>query len=363
MLSPDSANVLPAERPNRRTFFEIYAHKIWAHAEFDTVHLNSIVIFPMGGLDRDSPYAVKVGIDPGRPIGAVTTPGPANGSPSGFKSLVLTRKPDRSFQVPTETTVFPVYDVTSPYWLPIINPVASMPVTGKAYAYAAAQDGDGLVDRRIARANPGGAPKVVDIFDRDVQSDPSAGSAPLTPAIVEARPHVIAYYVNHKPFLKKGDSQFSPRADSASTYRAGQSVQFNLLADDLDPIDYAGQFAPPGGPQPGASPVLVYTVTISARNTLGQDTTYVIASSLQLSGNLSFTMPADIALGRAYANITLCDYRPTDAALGNTGRCADTEHIPFTIIGPAPAGASLNSSSSTTHRPGSPPDEGRRQLP
>ncbi len=368
MLSPDSAQVLPASRPNRRTFFEIYAHRLWAHVEGDTVNLNSIVIFPMGGLDKDSPYAVKVGIDPSRPIGPVTTPGPANGSPAGFRSLVLTRKMDRSFQTPTETTVFPVYDVTSPYWLPLINPIADMQVTGKAYAYAVAQDGDGLVDRRIRRASPSGPALIVDAVDQDYTADPNAGTP--TPDMIAMRPHIMMFFVNHKPFLKTGDPTFTPHLDGSSAYRRGTAVSFNLLADDLDPIDYAGSYAPPGGPTPGAAPVLVYTVTISGSDTLGNAVTYPIASSLAAGGTISFTMPLNLALGAATANVTLCDYRPTDAAVGNFGRCADTVQIPFTVLGPAPARATYPSSSSSstssttsTHRPGSPSADGRRQLP
>ncbi len=87
LLSNDSVNVLPAARPNRKTFFEIYGHNIYAHAEGDTVNLNSWVVIPSGGLDEDSPYAVKIGIDPSRPIGPVTTPSTPNGSPIGFRGF------------------------------------------------------------------------------------------------------------------------------------------------------------------------------------------------------------------------------------------------------------------------------------
>ena len=366
MLSPDSANILPASRPNRKTFYEIYGNRIWAHAEFDTVDLNSIVVFPMGGLDRDSPYAVKIGLDPGRPIGVVTTPGPPNGSPTGYRSLVLTRKPDRTLQTPTETTLFPVYDVTSPYWLPLLNPYADMQATGKSYAYAVAQDGDGLVDRRIQRANSNGSSKIVDDVDRDYAADPSI--QPPTAAEIAIRPHILVYFVNHKPFLKTGDSQFTPHADSSSSYRAGASVSFNLFADDLDPIDYEAASAgiTPGGPQANTPPVLVYTLSIYQHDpSAGTDNTYLIAKDLVSNGSVPFTMPATLVPGRAYAIITLCDYRPVDVAEGNTGRCADTQMIPITILGPAPAGATgaSSSSSNSTHRPGSPPDASRRQLP
>jgi hypothetical protein len=365
MMSPDSASVMAAVRPHRKTFFEIFGNRIWAHAEGDTVNLNSIVIFPMGGIDFDSPYAVHVGASPGVPfaVGPVTTAGPANGSPIGFRSLVVTRKVDATFQVPTETTTFPVFDVTSPYWLPYINPIADMQTTGQGIAYAAAEDGDGAIDRRILRANIGGASKIVDL-------DPSPDSAqapPGTSSIVKnARAHILTFYINHKPYLNTGDPQFvpavAPDLRAPQSFRLGSAVQFNLLAGDADPIDYEGNPVNPGGP--GQAPVLVYTVSITGRDsTSGADTTITIATSIETAGTFAFTMPSTLKLGPATADITLCDYRPNDALLGNFGRCADTMHIPILITATAPARASSISIENTTHRPGSPPEAGRRQLP
>ena len=362
MLSPDSALILPSARPNRKTFFEIYNHSIYAHAEFDTVNLNSIVIFPMGGLDKDSPYIMKIGTSPGTPfpIGPVTTSGGPNGSPIGFKSLVLTRKPDGTFQIPTESTVFPVYDVTSPYYVPQMNPMADAQVSGQAYAYAVAQDGDGLVDRRIVRASASGSPAIVDLVD--------SNSPAATQAMRDIRPHILVFFVNHAPFLQTTlngavNTNFIPNPSGSTQLHAGQFTSFVLPAIDADPIDYAGQFATPGGPQPSTSPVLVYTVTIQGKNSSNVDTTWVIANALQLSGSLPFTVPPDIQIGNATVSIQVCDYRTTDAALGNKGRCSPTTTIPIQIIGPAPARATQSSEASTTQRPGSLPTEGRRQLP
>jgi hypothetical protein len=59
MLSADSAYRLPASRRERKTFFEAYDQRLWLRQEGDTVHMNSWLIFPGGGFDRDSPYAAK----------------------------------------------------------------------------------------------------------------------------------------------------------------------------------------------------------------------------------------------------------------------------------------------------------------
>ena len=83
-MSPDSALILPALRTERRTFFEIYNDKLYVKQEGDTVELNSWVVMPSGGFDKDSPYRVKVNVPllPPQLVGLpVLTPGPPNGSP------------------------------------------------------------------------------------------------------------------------------------------------------------------------------------------------------------------------------------------------------------------------------------------
>ena len=103
-MNDDSVRVLPALRPERKTFFEIYKNRIYVRAENDTVHMNSWVVLMSGGFDPDSPYAVH--FSPNWPTGApgsdsrpdttriapgtayVLHPGPANGSPIGFKGAI-----------------------------------------------------------------------------------------------------------------------------------------------------------------------------------------------------------------------------------------------------------------------------------
>lgn len=353
MLSPDSAKTLPANRPRMRTFFELHGNRISAHAEGDTVSLNSIVIFPSGGIDKDSPYAVKVGYDPTAPIGAVTTAGPANGSPIGFRRLVVTRKPDRTIQLPTESGLYPVFDVTSSYRQNLINGMAPLRATGMAYCYAIAQDGDGVVDRRIDRA--GGVLTVVDGVDGDPYF-----SGTVTQEMRNARKLVMKFYVNHAPYFMTDSSAFTPRPNGTSSYRRGASVSFNLLANDIDPLDYEADYTSPGGPSSGK--VLVYTVTLSGTDSTGAAKTWSICHDLEMTGNLPFTMPGDLAIGTATVNLTLRDYRPVDVNAGNMGRTT-TLQIPIQITGPQPYGAAESSIPQSTQRPGSPQAVGRRQLP
>ena len=370
MLSPDSANVLPVNRPSRRTFFEIYAGRLWAHGEGDTVNLNSWVIVPSGGYDKDSPYAVKVGIDPNKPVGPVVVPAPPNGSPIGFRNIVFTRLFDGGLISPSETTTYPVFDVASVYWKPLINGYCEMNNTGKAYFYAVAEDGDGAVDRRLDGA--GGAPVVADRVDRDTIG---TGHTPPSPTLVQTqlREKVLTFYVNHAPYLLTCDGTFFPRPAVAcggpvpapSTIHTGTIVSLNLPADDVDPIDYAVPLSRTGGPQPSNPKVLVRTARLKGK-VAGVDSTLTLAENVELS-QIAVPIPAYFDAGSAHVLITLCDYRPTDVDSRHWGRCAPTLDIPVTIItGTQPVenatGTSLVSPQST-QRPGSLQAVGRRQLP
>src|SRR5262249_31453066 len=117
MLSADSAIVLPAARGQRKSFFEAYNQRLWLRQEDDTVHLNSWVIIPAGGFDRDSPYAVPSNMallgDSLRQF-PVLTPGPPNGSPTGFRIRVQVRDAGGQLTLGSETTTDPAVDPTAP---------------------------------------------------------------------------------------------------------------------------------------------------------------------------------------------------------------------------------------------------------
>lgn len=357
LLGADSARVLPADRTERRTFFEIYKDRIWAHEEGDTVHLNSWVVFPAGGTDKDSPYRVKVGVDPNKPAGVVTNVGPANGSPVAFRSQVLTVQLDGNPARPSETTSFPVFDIASVYHQPHILPYAAMSYSGAGYAYAIAEDGDGTVDRRIMRVSG--------------RQDSIAYYADVLhlPAAQAVRSKLLKFYVNHAPFLKTSDPQFRPAIPNLSGTRAtiARTSTFNILADDLDPIDFTQTVPRVGGPQSGVSPVLIRTIDIWGKNSAGRDTSFNVATDLDVA-SISVTIPTYIVPGIIYVRVRLADNRPNDIshgarllrALDRNGVLQDYFEYPVTLSAPGPEDATIEAAPST-QRPGSPLSSGRRQ--
>ncbi len=347
LLSPDSVNVLPAERTERRTFFEIYANRIWAHQESDTVNLNSWVVVPSGGSDLDSPYLPQVDSLRAHPTGPVLVAGPANGSPVGFRYRLATLKASSQLLGTSESATYPDFRGNSIFYLPNISCYVPMSTSGKCYLYTAAQDGDGTVDRRISRA--GGAAVIAE--DVDANRGDTLETA--------VRSKVLVFYVNHKPWLKNGDGAFLPRP--FTSYQRGTLVAFNLLADDLDPIDFTNGVDRVGGPQPGTGPVLARNVDIVGTTTEGRDTTYNVASFLEIA-NVSFILPSFFAPGTAHVRLSVCDYRVLDVVAGNAGRCSDVLDVPITITGPQPAVPTTGASQSTS-RPGSTSTDGRRQQP
>src|SRR5207244_12488116 len=113
MLSQDSMLLFPALRRERRTFVEVYNDRLWLRQEGDTVHLNSWVIFPAGGFDRDSPYNVHVNtlLDTVRVYHyPVLTPGPPNGSPVAFHVRVQVKDAAGQITNPSESAPYPVFD-------------------------------------------------------------------------------------------------------------------------------------------------------------------------------------------------------------------------------------------------------------
>lgn len=343
MLSPDTLNVLPSQRPKNRTFFEIYGSRLWGHMPDDTVHLNSWVILPAGGFDTDSPYRVKVAKVPPPPAGIVTTvDSTANGSPIGFRSQAITAKLSGQRVSSSETTTFPVFDPGSVYYSKKINAYMPMQSTGESYAYVVAEDGDGTVDRRLQRY--GGAE-----FVYSTTAD----------SLSDLRQTIMHFYVNHRPYLKTTDALFFPRPGS-NVVRSNPG--WKIVAEDADPIDYTKGIGVVGGPQPGTPAVLVRTVWVIGPNTTGGVDTFYVARDVDYD-NPVVTLPSTFALGPAHCYVQVCDYRAADAAVGNVGRCSDVLDIPINITGPEPADATTGASTQSVRRPGFPEPGSRRQTP
>jgi hypothetical protein len=377
MLSSDSTALLPALRPERRTFFEIYNDQLWYKEEGDTVHLNSWVVLPAGGFDQDSPYSVKVNLPlmatsdhfkhlviPPQPV---TTPSGPNGSPIGFRIQVKVKEgtdPTNRAGEPSETTTYPVYDPASVFHQPVINGYWGLTTAGKAYAVVRAEDGNGEVDRRIDH-QPGGAIGVADRVDNGGASDEDRA----------LRSKILTFYVDKAPTLRQRDPAFHPRTNETWASRTLQLNNLFILSDDVDPFDPAKGAVAVGGLPPGQPPILRFKIAILGKLTGDptRDTCFVGAPDGYNSPGAAvpFVIPPYIATGNITVRIRICDCAQCDdlrwpsqcpfaspEATPGGGRCAETD-IPVHLTAPEPA--SIIGTNGSTQRPGSPSDPGRRQ--
>ena len=372
MLSGDSATVLPALRPERRTFMEIYNDRLWIKQERDTVNLNSWVVFPAGGFDRDSPYRVKVNVPllPTPLVGLpVLTPSGPNGSPVAFRILIKVRQgtdPTGQVSQPSETTPYPVFDPASVFHQPVINGYWGLTTAGKAYALIVAEDGDGTVDRRIEQ-RPGNGPGVADRVDTGV------GSA----EDIALRSKIMTFYVDKAPTLRVKAPTFRPTVNQLFP---SPTLNLVLPADDVDQLDPQAGFNPVGG-TPTYPPILRRMVAVFGKVTGNplRDTCFVDPRSFSFDQPIAIVVPDYIAAGTITIRIRLCDCsqcndipwpaRCMPLAGGGTGvesspgegRCTDTDII-ARYARPAPQSIQDGiGSTDATQRPGSSSDAGRRQ--
>ena len=366
-LSADSALTLPALRAERRSFFEIYNDRLYVRQEGDTVNLNSWVVFPSGGFDRDSPYRVKVNtaLLPPALVGVpVLTPSGPNGSPIGFRIRVQVKEgtdPTNRAGAPSETTTYPVFDPASVFHQPVINGYWGLTTAGRAYAVVRAEDGDGEVDRRIDH-RPGGS-DAVGVADRA-----DAGGSPEDQAL---RSKILTFYVDKAPTLRRTDPLFRPRQNEL--YSVSRTITLNIPADDVDQLDPNEAFNKVGG-TPTYPPILRRKIAILGKwvGNPTRDTCYVDPGEFSFAGNIPITIPPFIATGNITVRIRLCDcaqcddlrwpsprcpFSPAEASPGQ-GRCVDTD-IPARLTVPSPE--AIIGNTDATQRPGSPSVPGRRQ--
>lgn len=361
-ISSDSVNVLPALRPEKRTFFEFYGDRVFARFEGDTVHMNSWVVFPGGGFDRDSRYNVKVGFDPATPPGIVTTPGAPNGSPVAFRSLLATKlqdppttpggaleRADAQFIRPSENLSYPVFDAASPYRSLKISEYQGLRNSGKVYMLLKAEDGDGSVDQRVSQE--GGATGLAD------RVDGVSGAGGPTIEDIQLRSKIMTFYVNYAPTLRTTDPSFRPAISGPNnTITLRLNYTFNLPGADIDPFDFGSGSGSDaiGGPQ-AVNPILRRTVSLIGRTTEGRDTVAVIANRLNNQAQFQYTFPSWVANGPWVVRVQLCDCLDCEIKFEH-GRCVVTD-IPVTITLPAPNLAQElvepAPSPSTDQRPGS----------
>jgi hypothetical protein len=334
-MSPDSFALRPAERiPARKTFYEIWRDRLWARAEFDTVHMNSWIVLWNGGFDPDSPYDVRVdAADPAlpAPLPFGLTDAGVVGSPVGFKSQMITRTdPFGSLVTGTLSLMYPVFEPASVfrnirgggYW--------GMNRSGKAYAIARAEDSHGSQDRQVT--------EFVSLVE---QVDANPGGA--TPEQLQRREKVLTFYVNKNAVLLHKDASFEPDSNEAW----GNTWNFNLRGYDVDNYDWNQPIEQRqlGGPTQFPSFRFKVWVTGVAQN--GRDTVWVVPNGTAqyfytvASNNVSFQVFSNpFASGPLRVWIELCDC--VDCELGQgQGRCT-TWSIPVNYTRTTPEDASAD---------------------
>lgn len=335
LLGPDSTQILPALRTQRRTFLEFYNDTIYARAEGDTVHMNSIVILHSGGFDQDSPYAVRVSAlgaslpyFPGGPV--LTASFRPNASPVGFRSqMSIDNTTDSPFPITTsfaESPLYPVYDPNDPselarigaYW-PVFN-------AGKAYIVGRAVDGDGAKDRRIL---DGAAA-------RAIVTAVEGGTA--TPAQLDLRDEIMVFYIDKTPFFLTHVAGFTPLPGHVFT-----DLNWSLVLPAADRDPYVRTLnTPKGNPSPVTTlrrrVKLFYTEAgTGLQKEYTDDINY-------LNESFNFLITAAVAPGPCTLRIELCDCATCETSPGE-GRCRVWD-VPVIYAGPAP------SLTTSTDRPG-----------
>ena len=344
LFSSDSLTQLPAERTQRKTFYEIYRDRIYIRSEGDTVNMNSWVVFHAGGTDLDSPYDVAVQSnepalsDTDAVVGqaVVIRPGPPNGSPIGFQySYAAELTPFKRVATRTLSSLFPVFDGARVDRTPAIAAYVPAVTAGQVFISMKAVDGHGLGDKRVTNAR------------KLVLDDPNN---PL-------RSRAITFFVNKPPRFDFNREGFVPRPDTLLPRRA--ALQFRLFARDDDPYDFDPAYRPAGPGGPSTTVVLRWTVALRGKNAAGNDTTIVPPGGFQMSvPDLQFNIPDAIVSEDIYAEIELCDCADCEVVEGS-GRCIH-QTIHFRV--PPVAGSRPSSASNSAvkgPRPGPDPTTGR----
>jgi hypothetical protein len=321
LFSRDSVYLLPALRPERRTFFELYNDTLYARAEFDTVHLNSIVVLHSGGFDRDSRYLARTSdlarMDtsatnrfPCPPLEdcPVLDPAPANGSPIGFRTwMTEALSPTNGLSLSAQTGVYPLFDPNDVFNDPQIGGYHAMIQSGKVYALTRAVDGDGDADRRIS------APWTIGENIAECSQSPGATTEQ------KLRCKVLVFYVNKAPFLRTQDPAFFPPVDSVITYTSPEWDMF-LPAFDEDPFEPPSPQGVPSGSPRLRHRITIYGTQINTQTGLPVPLVYTDRIEHENEPAFRFTAPPELEPGPVTVEVELCDCHRCELFPG-TGRC------------------------------------------
>jgi hypothetical protein len=314
-MGPDSVQILPVNREYHRTFLEIYKDTVFMRREFDTVHLGSWVVVHNGGFDTDSPYSVRIVEGTPAPPGPVLTPGPQNGSPIGFRSIITNYlTPNGPLSVTNLSRLYPFYDNNDVLNFQRIGAYHPMNQSGRAYSLQRAEDGDGTRDNRVEDG-------------RRVVEFPTDETASL-------RPLVLVFEVNFPPLLKTTDPSFRPQVAVVDTF-GSRIWDLRIPADDRDPYSSS---APIGGPSD--SKTLRLRFKLVGKDSDGKTITFYdpprdgIQQKYINVSDINMLVPAELATGPATLTIELCDCSFCELNPGE-GRCISTD-IQVYYVAPPP---------------------------
>jgi len=123
---------------------------------------------------------------PDFPGGPVLQPGPANGSPIGFRSLlVMSVTPDDSRRAFAQTGLYPIYDPNDVFNKPQIAEYHPILFAGRAFVTAQAEDADGFRDNRIQSCCGDGRGLVISIENGSTFRMPNSASSSTIRAIIQ----------------------------------------------------------------------------------------------------------------------------------------------------------------------------------
>jgi hypothetical protein len=346
-MNRDSVTVLPALRPERRTFFELYKNRIYVRAENDTVDMNSWVVLFNGGFDPDSPYSVPVslndpslpdtsGIPPGSAV--VLHPGPYNGSPIGFKGFVAVYLTQYGvdygpLSTPTLSRLYPNFDPSSSQRRPLINGYYGMAQAGKGYGVVKAIDG--YVNQAVGGQDNAiydgtAAKQLADLVDAGGGTDYEK----------DLRRRVLTFYIDKAPYLVTTDPNFKPVAAGTTVYPTRTLDTIYLVGGDDDPYDPDPTAKPTRIGGPSASLVLRWTLSFTGKDSTGRTVTWApdFLDGLRSGGSgrlilNNIVIDPSIVGPDVTLNIQLCDCRECELNVGE-GRCVNFA-IPFKFLGPA----------------------------
>ena len=367
LMHDDSVRVLPALRPERKTFFEIYKNRIYVRAENDTVHMNSWVVFTSGGFDPDSPYAVEFSsnwptgapgsdsrpdtthIAPGTAV--VFHPGPANGSPIGFKGAISNYlTPTGPEVVPSLSPVYPNFDPTSVLSVQAINGYYAASDAGKAYTLIKSVD---AYQSTLLGGQDESIPIALNESARQIAEKVDAGGG--TPEEQALRHRVLTFYVDKIPYLVN-DPQFKPKLDGSEVYPS-RTIDLHLFGGDDDPYDTDIGAKPNRVGGPSNSLVLRWSIKFFGKDGNGAPVTWAPPFLQNVatggSGQLiqsSIVLDPSLADPSVTMHVQLCDCRECELRAGQ-GRCVEFD-IPMTVP-PGPVAPPAHSSRVESPGPGS----------